>query len=105
MPSPVLALILRAGNESNPRLILILHPLPRTLLLRASACILGLQAFLAVFPIGSNVTVEVSRFVLDDVVNYIGLVLHKWGAMLMRVGALDGLSGGALPSASLKSSP
>lgn len=33
---------------------------------------------------------------LDDVVEYNGLVLREWGAMLTRVGALDGLVGRTL---------
>ncbi|KAM0748878.1 hypothetical protein T439DRAFT_56434 [Meredithblackwellia eburnea MCA 4105] len=86
-----------ADTKPNPRLILILHPLPRSLLLRAAECILGLQAFLAVFPINSNMTVDMSRNVLDDVVGFNGLVLREWVAALTRVGELDGLTGFASP--------
>ncbi|KAL8276520.1 hypothetical protein RQP46_011068 [Phenoliferia psychrophenolica] len=84
---------LTPGIEPSARLILILHPLPRALLLRAATCILGLQSFLGSFQLGSNVVVDVSRSVLDDVVNYNGLILTEWSAMLVRVGALEGFSG------------
>lgn len=81
-------------SSPSPRFTLLLHPVGRSLLAQAAECILGLQAFLAGFPPHQNVTVDTAKTVLDDVVDYSGLVLREWTSILAKIGELPGLSGG-----------
>ena len=79
----------------RPRHLLLLHPFSRKLLLRITENILGLQSFLASFPPNSNITVDISRTVLDDAVDYNGLVLTEWRNALVKIGEIEGLNQGS----------
>jgi hypothetical protein len=64
-------------------------------MLQTADYILGLQAFLAAFPLHQNFTVDVAKTVLDDAVDYNGLVISEWRTTLLRIGEVEGASGGA----------
>jgi hypothetical protein len=87
-------MLMQTADSPPARHILLLHPLPRRLLLRIAEDILGLQAFLATFPPNSNITVDISRTVLDDAVDYNGLVLGEWRNLLLKIGEIPGLGQG-----------
>lgn len=78
--------------NSSSRLFLLLHPLPRSLLLKTVEAILGLQAFLGTFPSNSNITVDLSRTVLDDTIEFNGLVAVEWRNFLQGIDALEGIA-------------
>lgn len=82
-----------SGTIGSPRHILVLHPLARSLLFQAAESILGLQAFLATFPMHQNFTVDTAKTVLDDVVDHNGLVLAEWRAVLNKIGETEDVTG------------
>lgn len=88
-------------GEQSPRQLLLLHPFPRALLLKAAGYVLGLHAFLGAFPPASNLTVDMARAVLDDAAEEGGLVLDEWRSTLVGVGNVEGLSGSSPDLASL----
>jgi hypothetical protein len=79
-----------------PRNVLLLHPLGRSLLTQAADSILGLQAFLATFPVHQNFTVDTAKTVLDDVVDNNGLIIAEWRSILHKLGEIEGTTGGEL---------
>jgi len=84
-----------ADSGPTPRVLLILHPFSRGLLLQAASAVLGLHAFLAAFPPAQNFTVDLARQVLDDALDRSGLVLTEWRSALVGASGVEGLAGGA----------
>ena len=64
--------------------------------MQAIECILGLQAFLGTFPLYQNMLVDTAKTILDDVVDFNGLVLSEWKSVLLKVAEVDGATGGEL---------
>lgn len=95
--------LVREGGAEGPapRVLLVLHPYSRGLLLQAATYILGLQAFLAAFPPAQNFTVDMARQVLDDAIDSAGLVLTEWRAALVGASDVEGLTGDSAELASL----
>lgn len=73
------------GNtaEMSPRRILLLHPLPRSLLLSGVTYILALQQFFASFGETANTALRLSRNVLDDAIDFGGVSLREWSSVLI----------------------
>ncbi|SCZ97001.1 BZ3500_MvSof-1268-A1-R1_Chr4-2g06923 [Microbotryum saponariae] len=97
----------------GPHWVLLLHPFPRGLIKSIVEAILGLQAFLRGFPIHQNFTVDMAKMVLDDAVEYNGLILTEWrkvldgfeGAVKVEPGTIkDALVEFSLPPGSVDSS-
>ncbi|KDE04309.1 hypothetical protein MVLG_05263 [Microbotryum lychnidis-dioicae p1A1 Lamole] len=97
----------------GPHWVLLLHPFPRGLIKSIVEAILGLQAFLRGFPIHQNLTVDMAKMVLDDAVEYNGLILMEWrkvldgfeGAVKVEQGTIkDALVEFSLPPGSVDSS-
>ncbi|KAI5478688.1 hypothetical protein MNV49_004715 [Pseudohyphozyma bogoriensis] len=80
------------SGSPSARNILLLHPLPRNYIIKIAEWIIGLQHFLAAFPVGTNVMVDVSRSVLDDVVDYNGLVVKEWYGAVSQIATLANIS-------------
>lgn len=67
----------------SPRRILLLHPLPRSLLLSGVTYILALQQFFASFGETANTALRLSRNVLDDAIDFGGVSLREWSSVLI----------------------
>ncbi|SCV69521.1 BQ2448_2541 [Microbotryum intermedium] len=67
----------------DPAWVLLLHPFSRGLIKSIVEAILGLQAFLRGFPVHQNFMVDMAKMVLDDAVEYNGLILTEWRKVLV----------------------
>lgn len=95
-PRALLNSLRSADSGASPRQILLLHPFVRALLTQATDCIIGLQTFLATFPLYQNLVVDTAKTVLDDLVDFNGLVLPEFRSVLVKIASVDGASGGEL---------
>lgn len=67
----------------TPRRILLLHPLPRSLLLSSITSLLSLQQFITTLGERINPALRLSRSILDDTIDYCGLSLREWSSVLV----------------------
>ncbi|KAK4058635.1 GTPase-activating protein [Microbotryomycetes sp. JL221] len=69
----------------SPRVVLVLCPTIRKLLVKAAEYVLAFKAFLSSFPLHQNAVVDTAKTILDDAIDFGGLNLVEWKAALGQI--------------------